>query len=763
MADVALTGLRWAASPIVNKLLANISTYLGVDLSRELQELEIAVLPQFDLVIEAAEKSPHRDKMKAWLQRLKEAFYDAEDVLDEHEYNLLKRKAKSGKEASPQADAFSVKATILKPLRAATSRARNLLPENRRLISKMNEMKVILSEAKDFRELLGLPAGYSAGASDVETTIVPPATSIPPQKVFGRDKDRDHIVGLLTKETAADTSSTGYSGVAIVAHGGAGKSTLAQYVYTDDRVKKHFDVRMWVCISRKLDVHRHTGDMIESATNESCQSYSNPDTLQCKLRDILQKSGKFLIVLDDVWFDESSDVREWDRLLGPLVAQKSGSKVLITSRRDVLPPALCCKEVVRLENMEEVEFLALFKHYVFSGEETGNERLEEMSFKIAKRLGQSPLAARVVGSQLSSQKDIATWKTALESFQRNKSDLQMNKLSEVMRALLWSYGKLDPHLQRCLLYCSLFPKGYKYNIDELVHLWVAEGLVDACNHNTGLEDVGRDYFNRMLSGSFFQQVTKTDWGYSRTWYVIHDLLHDLAESFSREDCFRLEDGNEAEIPSNVRHLSVRVDSLIKHKQSICKLHHLRTVICIDPLMDDVNDLFHQILENLKKLRVLYLSCYNKSKLPESVANLKHLRYLNLVKTLIHELPRSLGTLYNLQFLHLNLKVQSLPDELCNLSKLRHLEGCDILFELFKEGLPQIPDIGRLTSLQRLHEFSVQKKKGYDLRQLKDMNELGGSLKITNLENVTGKDEALETKLQQKRRLRELKVFLGFRE
>ncbi|CAO2178001.1 unnamed protein product [Urochloa humidicola] len=746
MADVALAGLRWAASPIINRLLADASTYLGVDMARELQELETTVLPHFNLVIEAAEKSPHRDKLKSWLQKLKEAFYNAEDLLDEHEYNLLKRKVKSGDDSlAGDDDSSSIKSTILKPFRATASRARNLLPENKRLIRKLNELKDILAEAKDFRELLGLPpVGHNCAAGPVAApAIVPPTTSLQPPKVFGRDMDRDRIIDLLTKRTAARVSSTNYSGVAIVGHGGAGKSTLAQYVYNDGRVKDHFDVRMWVCISRKLDVHRHTRELIESATNEECPRVDNIDTLQCRLRDTMQKSERFLLVLDDVWFQGSSNEREWDLLLEPLVSQKEGSKVLITSRRDTFPAALCCEEVVRLEDLKNAEFLALFKHHAFSGAKVGDQQLqvqlEEIGEEIAERLGQSPLAAKVVGSHLSRKKEISSWRDALRT----------KNLSEPMRALLWSYEKLDPRLQRCFSHCSLFPKGHSYGIDEVVHFWVAEGLVESCDRNRSVEDVGRDYINELISGSFFQPVYEGK-GIATYACTMHDLLHDLAESLSREDCFRLDD-DKAEIPLTVQHLSVHVKSMIQHKQNICKLHHLRTIICLEPLVDDVSDLFRVLLQNLKRLRVLHLCFYNRSKLPESICELKHLRYLNLLRTSISELPVSLYTLFHLQFLASHIKGKDLPGQFCNLSKLRHLkihgEG----------GTFSIPNIGRLTSAQRLDTFCVKKQKGYELHQLRNMNELRGGLRITNLEAVTGKEEALGAALHQKRHLENLRL------
>ncbi|XLU80141.1 hypothetical protein S245_003561, partial [Arachis hypogaea] len=66
---------------------------------------------------------------------------------------------------------------------------------------------------------------------------------------------------------------------------------------------------------------------------------------------------------------------------------------------------------------------------------------------------------------------------------------------KIIPALLISYFHLPPYLKRCFVYCSLFPKDYKFEKDELILLWMAEDLLRVSNRRETLEEVGSKYFD----------------------------------------------------------------------------------------------------------------------------------------------------------------------------------------------------------------------------------------------------------------------------
>ncbi|XP_052141467.1 disease resistance protein RGA2-like [Oryza glaberrima] len=89
------------------------------------------------------------------------------------------------------------------------------------------------------------------------------------RKVYGRDAERDNIIELLTKGKSSDLGVLPLVGV-----GGVGKTTLARFVYHDQRIKDHFDLRMWVCVSDNFNEKSLTREILEHVCKDR-QGYEN--------------------------------------------------------------------------------------------------------------------------------------------------------------------------------------------------------------------------------------------------------------------------------------------------------------------------------------------------------------------------------------------------------------------------------------------------------------------------------------------------------
>ncbi|KAJ6777582.1 DISEASE RESISTANCE PROTEIN RP [Salix koriyanagi] len=269
-------------------------------------------------------------------------------------------------------------------------------------------------------------------------------------------------------------------------------------------------------------------------------------------------------------------------------------------------------------------------------------------------------------------------------------------------------------------------------------------------------------FNELLSRSFFQRSSSNEQR-----YLMHHLISDLAQSVAGETCVNLNDKQEYNriFPDleKTRHMSFTRSKyeVLQRFKDLGKLKRLRTFIAFRLYSSPwgascylSNNVLHEALLKLRHLRVLSLSGYCITELPNSIGDLKQLRYLNFSQTKIKQLPESVSNLINLQTLKLYgcRKLKKLPQGTAILINLCHLDITDT------DNLNEMPScMGNLTGLQKLSKFIVGKKEGCGIEELKGLKNLQGRLSIMDLHNVIDARCAVHANLRGKHNLEELEL------
>ncbi|XP_022730893.1 putative disease resistance RPP13-like protein 1 isoform X2 [Durio zibethinus] len=660
----------------------------GERLDRQLfQKLEATLLSVNALLDDAEGKQIVNHNVKKWVNELKDAVYDAEDLLDE----------------------------VATEAEFQTSRTRvwnfisSLNPFHKRIESKLKDILERVEYLERQKDILSLREGF--GEKYLRKL---PTTSLGDESsVYGRADDKEAIMKLLLSD---DSSSDGVGVVPIVGMGGIGKTTLAQIVYNDDSKLKqlfNFDLKIWVCVSENFDVFRVAKAILEAVTS-SCE-VGELNLLQVKLTECLM-GKKFLLVLDDVW---NENYVHWEALKRPLTHGAQGSKIIVTTRNESVASIMGTVPSYHLKQLTDEQCWLLFSNHAFGNAISSVQvkNLETIGKEIVKKCRGLPLAAKTVGGLLRSKGDVTEWHNVLES---NMWDLSYDD-DNIVPALLLSYHYLPSHLKRCFAYCAMFPKDYDFEIKNLVLLWMAEGLLPQPRGKKRPEEVGVEYFNNLLSRSFFQQSSG-----NRKHFVMHDLIHDLAKFVSKGFCLSLEANNSNEIPKTIRHFSF-ARTVYDESQMFNAFQEtkcLRTFLPLKPFFW-VEILpyrvYHDLLPTLNCLRVLSLSKYdNITELPSSIGDLKLLRYLDLSFTAIERLPESICALYNLLTLLLADcgSLNQLPNQMGRLTNLRHL---DISGTLRLEEMPL--QMSRLTNLQTLSAFVLGNLTGSSISELGELQQL----------------------------------------
>uniref|UniRef100_A0A8R7QBX0 Disease resistance protein winged helix domain-containing protein n=1 Tax=Triticum urartu TaxID=4572 RepID=A0A8R7QBX0_TRIUA len=240
-------------------------------------------------------------------------------------------------------------------------------------------------------------------------------------------------------------------------------------------------------------------------------------------------------------------------------------------------------------------------------------------------------------------------------------------------------------------YCALFPEDYEFRNEGLVHLWIGLNSLDSCDQRRRLEDVGLCYLNDLVNLGFLKKNMKKD---GSPYYVVHDLLHELAAKVSSSDCLSMSSSNVRYVSSpSIRHLSIIINArdvndrmtFEDFKRDLSTLpekltvENLQTVMLFGRFHGSFAKTFGDLFAEAKALRVILLSeaycSYILEDVFRSLPRFIHVRYLRITI----EIKGKLSLNSNIsRFYHLRvLDVQEcnvhlgLLKAMSNLVKLRH--------------------------------------------------------------------------------------------
>ncbi|XP_031121111.1 disease resistance protein RGA2-like [Ipomoea triloba] len=449
-----------------------------------------------------------------------------------------------------------------------------------------------------------------------------------------------------------------------------GKTTLAQLVYGDERIKSHFDKRVWVCVSQPFDQIKIAKAIVESSTTGSSPNLSELEVLLKKIQNTLSQK-RFLLVLDDVWTEDDAKWAPFKNCL--LMVGIPGSRILVTSRSERVAKMMGSVYLHRVKLISDSDAWLLLSRIAFS------KRTEEASEKL-KEIGQKNFAAFLLNTFFQNNLlQICSMKLPNEIgnlIHLRYINLSWSNIEELPDSIYSLYNLQTLDLSRCW-YLSRLPEGIG-NLRLLGKIDLSWNKVEELPDSIcSLESLQTLYLRECHSLSRLPEGIG-NLHHLRKIYLTWSKVEELPDSICSLDNLQTLDLNRcgylSRLPEGIGNLRL----LGKIDLSWSKVEELPDSIC-----------------SLDNLQTLYLrECHSLSRLPERIGNLHHLRKIYLTWSKVEELPDSICSLDNLEILDLyGCKCLSrLPEGIGN---LHHLREIDLNFSKVKKLPDSIYSLNKL--------------------------------------------------------------------
>jgi len=197
-----------------------------------------------DVIADVEEQAAaHREGPKAWLEAVRKVAYQVNDALDEFKYEALRREAKK-KLGFDVIKLFPSHNRVVFRYRMG-NKLRQILVALEVLITEMHVFRF------KFRPQPPMPKDWRQTESNI----------IDHQEIASksRGKEKEEVVNKLIGHQVSDSQL-----MVLPIVGMGGLTTLAQLVYNDPGVKKHFQLQLWVRVCDNFEVDLVAKSIVEA-------------------------------------------------------------------------------------------------------------------------------------------------------------------------------------------------------------------------------------------------------------------------------------------------------------------------------------------------------------------------------------------------------------------------------------------------------------------------------------------------------------------
>lgn len=568
--------------------------------------------------------------------------------------------------------------------------------------------KKVLNKTAEVKELL--QNGYFATLTRRLSPLSSPSTA-PGSPQMMAQFPMENTVGLDSKvEDVWEKIEDGNVGIiGLYGIGGVGKTTLLKKINNEFSIRDPvFDSVIWVTQSEATKVEEFQ-DIVRrklEISDDTWQKCSNENDRACEISRLLSRT-RFVLLLDDV---RKGFFKSQLTSLGiPLPNKGNGCKIIFTTRSEELCGYLGAQGRIKVECLPPEQALSLFSMTVGEDILNSNPEIPKLAEIVTARCSGLPLALLTVGSVMASRKSYHDWICAVEMLQSYPSEFSgMGDL--VFPPIKFSYDSLtSPIARKCFLYCSIFPENCTISVDELIDIWIGEGLLDGTNPRRQGEFIIRTLkLSCLLEG---------DESMESVW--MHEMIRDMALWLARDEeknknkvlVARSGTLTDQEFSKWADSSWVSVwgssDKEIIHYPPTCP--NLSTLLIRDTLVNAFPGGFFEFMTGLKALDLS--GNQELVELPPEIGRLRILQYLNLSLTSITKLPTGLSNLRNLRCLLLDytthLKEIPPKEVMSCLSLLQVYSKMNGVMEYFDEVKVSVDD--ELAFLEVLEGFSCMNK------------------------------------------------------